>query len=112
MRIKLLLDEDVHPPLAEALRQRGYDAVHVQEVGRKGIADAEQLGYAVAQQRCLVSFNVGDFARLHVAYTSEGKAHSGIILSKQLPIGDVLRQLVITLERFSQENIKNRLEFL
>jgi len=36
MKIKLLLDEDVHTALAAALRKRGFDAVHVSELNRKG----------------------------------------------------------------------------
>jgi hypothetical protein len=31
--IALLLDEDVRPMLAEIVRQRGYDAIHVLELG-------------------------------------------------------------------------------
>ena len=34
MKIKLLLDEDVHSGLALALRKRGYDVVHAQELDR------------------------------------------------------------------------------
>jgi len=36
--IKLLIDEDVHLALAEALRRRGHDAIHVREVDRLGLA--------------------------------------------------------------------------
>jgi predicted nuclease of predicted toxin-antitoxin system len=45
--LTLLLDEDVRVLLADILRQRGYDAVHVLEVGRGGKSDPEQLAYAV-----------------------------------------------------------------
>lgn len=31
MKLRLFLDEDVHFGLADALRKRGYDAVHTQE---------------------------------------------------------------------------------
>jgi hypothetical protein len=41
--IRLLLDEDVRPLLAETLRQRGFDARHVDELKRSGLSDAEQL---------------------------------------------------------------------
>ncbi len=40
-KAKLLLDEDVHFNLASALRKRGYDAIHVQELDRKGLSDRE-----------------------------------------------------------------------
>jgi predicted nuclease of predicted toxin-antitoxin system len=57
-KICLLLDEDVYVTLAQALRKRGFDAVHVQELNRKGFSDREQLELAVKQERCLMSFNV------------------------------------------------------
>ncbi len=41
--IKLLIDEDVHLALAEALRRRGHDAIHVREVDRLGLDDESQL---------------------------------------------------------------------
>ena len=50
-KIILLLDEDVRPALGEILRQRGYDAIHVLELGRAGKSDAEQLAYATSEQR-------------------------------------------------------------
>jgi len=39
-RLRLLIDEDASkgPQLAVALRRRGFDAVAVQEVGRRGNA--------------------------------------------------------------------------
>jgi len=64
MKIKLFLDEDVHTALAAALRKRGFDAVHVSELSRKGKSDDEQLRYAAEQERCLFSFNVRDFVML------------------------------------------------
>ncbi len=36
-KVKLLLDEDVQLDLASALRKRGYEATHVQELGRNSI---------------------------------------------------------------------------
>lgn len=42
MKIRLLLDEDVHANLALVLRKRGYDVVHVKELKRRGMTDVEQ----------------------------------------------------------------------
>ncbi len=43
----LLLDEDVRVVvLADILRQRGYDAIHVLEIGRAGRSDLDQFTYA------------------------------------------------------------------
>ena len=112
MNVKLLLDEDVHASLAEALRKRGYDAVHLQELDRKGLSDAEQLTYATPQARCFVSFNVKDFVLLHNLYVAEEKEHWGVLVSKQRPVGEVLRRPLALLQSLSSQEIKNRLEFL
>jgi len=37
MKIELFLDEDVHSGLSHALRKRGYDAIHAQELERKAL---------------------------------------------------------------------------
>ena len=112
MKPKLFLDEDVHTTLAGALRKRGVDAFHVQEVGRKGKSDAEQLAYAVAHSRCLFSYNVRDFVILHNEYGQIGQDHFGILVSKQRPVGETLRRLLRALQMFSQVSMRNRLEFL
>ena len=65
MKVKLFLDEDVHAGLAIALRKRGYDVYHAQELDGKGRTDSEQLAFAVQDQRCLLTFNVKDFVILH-----------------------------------------------
>jgi len=65
MKIGLFLDEDLHSGLAHALRKRGYDAIHTQELDRKGLSDSNQLLFAIQQERCLFTFNVKDFVILH-----------------------------------------------
>ena len=64
-KIKLFIDEDVHAVLSTILRKRGIDAIHAQEIGKKGCSDAVLFEYAVRQQRCFMSFNVKDFVLLH-----------------------------------------------
>jgi predicted nuclease of predicted toxin-antitoxin system len=110
-KVKLLLDEDVQLDLASALRKRGYEAAHVQELGRKGRSDREQIEYAVEQGSCMF-FNVKDFVLLHNDYVISEKEHFGIIVSSQLPICEALRRLLALLQRSSHESIKNVLEFL
>ena len=112
MQIKLLLDEDVHVPLAVALQKRGYDAVHVNDLKRKGRSDREQLIYAASQERCLVSFNVKDFVILHYEYLQCSQKHAGIIVSKQLPLSQILQRLLRVLQGLSAEDMQNHIEFL
>lgn len=59
--IKILIDEDTHLVLAAALRQRGYDTLHVREADRLGLDDEDQSEFAVRETRCFLTFNVGEF---------------------------------------------------
>ncbi len=86
MKVKLFLDEDVHFALAIALRKRGYDVIHAQELQRKGKSDDEQLSYAIKEKRCLFSFNVKDFVLLHNKYVQ--KFHSLRLLRRFTPRND------------------------
>jgi predicted nuclease of predicted toxin-antitoxin system len=112
MKIELFLDEDVHSGLAHALRKRGYDAIHAQELERKGRSDSDQLQFAIQQERCLFTFNVKDFVILHNQHVKSQKEHWGIIVSKQLSFRDTMSKLLRLLRRTAKETVKNHLEFL
>mgnify|MGYP003423339949 CR=1 FL=1 len=114
MKIKLFVDEDVHFALALTLRKRGYDVIHAQEIERKGKSDSEQLQYALENKRCLFSFNVKGFVLLHNEHTknSKNQDHFGIIVSKQLTIGETIRKLLKVLQFHSHEFMKNQIIFL
>ena len=112
MKVKLFLDEDVHSGLSNALRKRGYDVYHAQELDGKGRSDSEQLAFAVQNQRCLFTFNVKDFVILHNLYVKNHQDHWGIIVSKQIPLRETLNRTLRLLQKFSKETLKNRIEFL
>jgi len=112
MKVRLFLDEDVHTALAVALRKRGHDAVQALEEKRLGLPDESQLTFAAAENRCLVTFNVGDFVRLHNRWLTEGRDHAGLIVSKQLPVGESLRRLLALLQKESVESMKGQIRFL
>ena len=112
MKLKLFLDEDIHTGLSHALQQRGYDVVHAQALKRKGKSDSEQLAFAVQQERCLVTFNVRDFVYLHNQYARENREHWGIIVSRQLPIGETLRRLLKKIGLATRDDFRNRIDFL
>ncbi len=111
-KLKLFLDEDMHANLGSILRKRGFDVEHAQELGRKGKSDAEQLTYAVEEKRCLITFNVKHFVLLHNDYVNTGREHWGIIVSKQLPIGETIRRVLRVLQSYPRDSMKNRLLFL
>ncbi len=63
---RLLLDANVSPALAEALRWRGHDAVHVNELGLRHAPDPVIFRAAAAAQRAVVTHD-NDFLQLLAA---------------------------------------------
>jgi hypothetical protein len=112
MKLRLFFDEDVHAALAGALRKRGYDAVLALEEKRLGLSDEAQLIFSTEQNRCLVTFNVGDFVRLHNRWVAAGREHAGIIVSKQLPVGEMLRRLLSLLQKEDGDSMRGQVRFL
>ncbi len=53
--MRLLLDENVSPSLAERLTRNGHDAVHVNQVGLGGVPDAVIMLWAAQQRRTVVT---------------------------------------------------------
>lgn len=112
MKLRLLLDEDVQTGLAKALLEHGVNALTVEELGRKGLSDEDQLKFATSQGRVIFTYNTGDFVKLQAKFLERGWHHEGIIVSKQLPIGEALRRLLRFLRTLSPKDMRNRLEFL
>ncbi|MGP8199344.1 MAG: DUF5615 family PIN-like protein [Limisphaerales bacterium] len=112
MKLRLFLDEDVHFALGAALRKRGYDVVHTGEEQRLGKPDNDQLAFAAREDRCLVTFNVGDFVKLHNRWLEAEREHAGIVVSRQLPIGESLRRLLVLLLKEDAASMKSQLRFL
>jgi uncharacterized protein DUF5615 len=108
----IYLDADVHPVVARILRGRGFDAVSANETGRPQASDREQLDFAVAQRRTLVTFNVRDFVTEARVFAQEGRDHSGIIVSDQLAVGELVRRLTKVLGRYSASDMTNRFVWL
>lgn len=108
----LYLDEDVYHGVAVGLRRRGFDVVTTAEGGNLGATDAEQLRFAVAQQRCLFTFNRGDFALRHAEMLSAGEHHHGVILSAQRPIGVIVRALSKLLSTYTARDLRDLLVWI
>jgi hypothetical protein len=83
-----------------------------QDLKRKGKSDNEQLAFAIQEERCFVSFNVRDIVKLHNQYAERNREHWGIILARQMPIGETLRRLLKKIGLATQEDFKNRIDVL
>ena len=78
--MKVYLDEDLSPAIAELLRQYGMDATSAQEVGNVQLDDRTQLTYAAREGRAIVTANVVDFVELAHEAVASNTEHAGIIL--------------------------------
>jgi hypothetical protein len=110
---RLYFDEDVDARLAEALRRRDYDVKTTVEAGLLEASDEEQLLYAASQQRALVTHNIKHFPKVHATWVEAGWEHWGIIiLVGHSAVSAWLRRMENLLNRFSAEELQNRLLFL
>lgn len=110
--IRIYTDEDVYGTVARALRDRGYDAITTPEAGNLGRSDEEQLAFAISERRTILTCNVGDFVRLHTETRQANREHGGMIVSKRLPISEMIRRMLALLNGISADEMRNRLEFL
>ena len=112
MALKLYLDEDVDPFLAQTLRDRGIDCVSTRAMGKRGLSDADQLAYAIHEGRMILTFNVKDFVRLAQEYATTGRRHSGIIVSNHIPFRELLRRTLFFIKERSDEDTSDKLFWL
>jgi hypothetical protein len=92
--IQYYLDQHIHGAIPGGLRQRGIDVLTVQEAGRCGLADVDQLAFATAHDRVMVTHDTD-----YLALAASGLAHAGIAWSDatkyRLAIGQLIQMLVL-----------------
>jgi predicted nuclease of predicted toxin-antitoxin system len=110
--VSLYTDADVHGRLAGLIRKQGYSARSTVEEGNDDLSDEDQLEFASARNRAILSHNYKDFAPLHRKWQREGKHHSGIILSPQLALGELLRRTLRLLNYFTADEMRDSLVHL
>ena len=112
MAIALYLDEDVDPLLAQVLCDRGFDCVSARDAHALGRSDHEQLAFATSHGRVILTFNVKDFVRLATESAASGRHHAGIVVSDHLPFRELLRRVLVLLQRHAYTDLTNRLLWL
>lgn|SRR5262249_22786306 len=73
---RLFADEDVPQAAVDHLRALGHDVLTADDAVRKGAADADNLAFAAADGRAVVTHNRRHFLRLHRLDDD----HAGIII--------------------------------
>ena len=109
---RLYLDEDVRPLLAVTLRDRGYDAISAIELEHIGMPDSEHFAFAASEGRALLTFNIRDFVPLASRAMAEGTPFAGLIVSDQLPFGELLRRVLRLLGQRDADDLRNMITWL
>ena len=113
--VRLDVDEDAgENAVVEGLRARGFDLLTTIEAGKCGASDRDQLAFSLQQGRAIYTFNVGDFARLHRDYLSQGVDHHGIIVlpDQRCSIGEKIRRVAQFVSSVTAKEMVNRMEYL
>ncbi|HEU5367522.1 MAG TPA: DUF5615 family PIN-like protein [Ktedonobacterales bacterium] len=103
------LDEHIDPAISKGLRMRGIDVLTTEEAGRahQGLTDSDQLAYAAAQERVLVTRD-SDFVEL----ASGQLPHAGVVLLRQiLSIGEYIEYLELLACTTSPQAMRNLLVY-
>ncbi|MBI4574496.1 MAG: DUF5615 family PIN-like protein [candidate division NC10 bacterium] len=106
-QIRLYLDEDVDPQLAEDLRRRGFDVEAPAELGRLGEKDRDQLDYAQRTARAILTHNRDDFLKLAQRFALENLSHPGILYIPQLAYRHLLRRVSAFLSATEGDQVEN-----
>ncbi len=101
--MKLYLDEDLSPRIAENLRKRGVDALSAHDMGNIQLSDREQLAFAAREGRCLVTRNVRHFVVLSQDAIARQEPHAGIILCSPSRRGFEIRTIADGLARVAKQ---------
>jgi len=101
--VKLYLDEDISPKVSEILRKKGMDAVSAHEAGMLEASDDEQLAFAAAEGRAMVTRNRDDFITLTVQYFNDLKPHSELIIVPHTIPGSEFSRLAALMAKYSKE---------
>ncbi len=112
----LLLDADVPPALADALRKLRYDVLAASGDPALGsLSDSDLLAEATRQGRVVVTFNVVDFVVLTQELARADRAHAGVILIhsrtfKRSDVGGIARHLDALVR--SRRDLRNAVVYL
>jgi len=106
--VRLYFDRHIMRRLAADLRGRGLDVLTTEEAGNDTVSDEQQLTFAAAERRAILTFNIRDFAPLHDQWQASGRAHAGLIVSRQLggrQYGLLLQRMLGLLNHFTADEL-------
>jgi predicted nuclease of predicted toxin-antitoxin system len=107
--IRFYMDQHFPRPASQGLRRHGVDVLTAQEAGRCGMPDADQLGFATADERVIVTFD-SDYLALHRAKIQ----HAGIAWCQEqkYSVGQLIQVLLLLHGVLDRDAMRNHVEYL
>jgi hypothetical protein len=107
--MQFYMDQHFPGPASQGLRRHGVDVLTAQEAGNCGLPDADQLAFATAQERVMVTFDT-DYLLLHQA----GVQHAGIAWCQEQKhgIGQLIQALLLIHGVLDRPSMCNHVEYL
>jgi hypothetical protein len=107
--IRYYTDQHFPLPVSLGLRRHGIDVLTAQEAGRGAASDPDQLAFATAEERVLVTFDT-DFLALH----QSGAQHAGIAWcpEQKYGIGQLIQALLLVHGVLDRDAMRNHVEYL
>jgi predicted nuclease of predicted toxin-antitoxin system len=110
--VALYGDAHIARRVIRRLQREGYDAISAHDVGNSDLDDPGQLEYAASQRRAIVTFNERDFNPLYNQWWEQGRTHYGIIVSNEIPMGELRRRLLKLLDTITADEMVNNIKHL
>jgi hypothetical protein len=110
--MRLYLDENVPVILASLLLAHGVDCLTAGQAGNLGLSDEEQLVFTANAQRVLFTFNCRDFLELAKHWHVAGRAHAGIIISKEFALSELVRRFRYLVTHHRDHDFTNEVRWL
>jgi hypothetical protein len=113
--IRFFFDEHLPDIAADALRADGADVLTIDEAGRAGLPDEDQLRFATAGGRVVVTHD-DDYLALAAAFNTAGEEFAGVAYCHQLTYRGNVRGLIQALRlvygAMTAAELRNTVEYL
>jgi hypothetical protein len=103
------MDQHIPKPVSQRLRRHGVDILTAQQAVRCGLPDQDQLVFATAENRVIVTFDA-DYLAIHQA----GVQHGGIAWrpAQKYSIGQLIQALLLLHGVLDRDAFRNHIEYL
>ena len=112
----IYLDENfIDEIYIDVLSAGAFDVLDAKSAGMLGRSDADQLAFATAHERLLVTFDRKDYFRLHGEVIQRGDHHAGILLVLRdagFGPGEILRRMSLVRDVFRETGTRDQILFL